>query len=560
MVTEDIEVSKVSPALTPESQFQLEREEQINNCLGEISRIQKRISELGDNVTEDMLNTLKTCKRLLVDCYFSLPYFKKYIEWNYEAFEELITPIDIINISKYANISFKDEAVYTYIYSVFNTEYLDKLRDENIDHPERAEDPLSQKEVELYTYFLENVFKPSLLDLISNMREGRYRPLEYIMQEEKEAFDKWYKNTEDESAHDIYKDLLTESHKTRHDFRNFMKEYSRACNFTEKLTYWGSESIIAAAEGQLEKAQAIYPANLLMNSTKAAQNLGEITEYGQAHCYVVSRTKSKKKPKDKSIVTVMLSSTESNSVKLTRPITLTDRAIIESVETLAQHNTYITAAEVYKMLNGGGDIRMRPELIEEIENRIDYMRHIMAFIDYSQHMNMNGHEGKYTREDTLLNLTKERVSLNGKTVTAYKYKDVSPLFKYARDVGQIVSVPAAMLSTRGGQKGGARAQAIKHYLLQRLFTIKGQGPIISLETLLKTIGEPEPSPDQLRKIRAIIENFLEIWSYGKLRTSKTAPDKEILGKTPIKGFSVNTVGKKITGYTLVPKVLEVTAE
>lgn len=316
----------------------------------------------------------------------------------------------------------------------------------------------------------------------------------------------------------------------------------------------------AVVDTPIEKAQAIYAKNFLMNSTKAAQNLGDITEYGQPYGYVVSRTKGKKKPKDKSIVTVMLSSTESNSVKLTRPITLTDRAIIEAVETLAQHNTYITAAEVYKMLNGGGDIRMRPELIEEIENRIDYMRHIMAFIDYSQHMNMNGHEGKYTREDTLLNLTKERVSLNGKTVTAYKYKDVSPLFKYARDVGQIVSVPAAMLSTRGGQKGGSRAQAIKHYLLQRLFTIKGQGSIISLETLLKAIGEPEPSPDQLRKIRAIIENFLEIWSYGKLRTSKTAPDKEILGKTPIKGFSVNTVGKKITGYTLVPKVLEVTAE
>lgn len=316
----------------------------------------------------------------------------------------------------------------------------------------------------------------------------------------------------------------------------------------------------AVVDTPIEKAQAIYAKNFLINSTKAAQNLGDITEYGQPYGYVVSRTKGKKKPKDKSIVTVMLSSAESNSVKLTRPITLTDRAIIEAVETLAQHNTYITAAEVYKMLNGGGDIRMRPELIEEIENRIDYMRHIMAFIDYSQHMNMNGHEGKYTREDTLLNLTKERVSLNGKTVTAYKYKDVSPLFKYARDVGQIVSVPAAMLSTRGGQKGGSRAQAIKHYLLQRLFTIKGQGSIISLETLLKAIGEPEPSPDQLRKIRAIIENFLEIWSYGKLRTSKTAPDKEILGKTPIKGFSVNTVGKKITGYTLVPKVLEVTAE
>ena len=317
----------------------------------------------------------------------------------------------------------------------------------------------------------------------------------------------------------------------------------------------------AVVDTPIEKAQAIYAKNFLMNSTKAAQSLGEITEYNEKHGYVVSRTKGKKKPKEKSIVTVMLYSAENGSVKLSRPIDLIDRAIIEAVETLAQFNKYITVTEIYRMMNGGENISMRPELIEEYENRIDYMRLIMAQVDYTQHMNMNGHEGKeYKREDNLLNLAKERVSLNGKTVTAYKYKDVSPMFKYAKDVGQIVSVPAAMLSTKSGQKGGTRAQAVKHYLLQRLFTIKGQGATISLETLLKAIGEPEPSPDQLRKIRATIENFLELWSYGKVRTSKAAPNKEILEKTPIKGYSVNTMGKKIIGYTLVPKVLEVSTK
>lgn len=557
MVTEDIEVSKVSPALTPESQFQLEREEQINNCLGEISRIQKRISELGDNVTEDMLNTLKTCKRLLVDCYFSLPYFKKYIEWNYEAFEELITPIDIINISKYANISFKDEAVYTYIYSVFNTEYLDKLRDENIDHPERAEDPLSQKEVELYTYFLENVFKPSLLDLISNMREGRYRPLEYIMQEEKEAFDKWYKNTEDESAHDIYKDLLTESHKTRHDFRNFMKEYSRACNFTEKLTYWGSESIIAAAKGQLEKAQAIYPANLLMNSTKVAQNLGEIVALGKGYGYNVAPSKKKTAKKEDFLVTVVFEHSNDKLVELSRPISQTDKNIMDAIETLAQTNAFITPSEVYRMINGGEHIKVPPEIVAEYESRIDYMIDIKATVDYSRHINLNGKKGEYKIKGPLLNLYKATRNLNGKTVSGYLYIAPSPVFMYAQEVNQIVSVPAVLLNTKAVQRGGERASNIKFYLLFRLHTIEGQGKTISLDKILSVIGLPNPTARQLRSIRETIENFLDLWSYGKSRTSKAAPDKEILEKSPIKGYSVNTSGKKITGYTLIPKTIVV---
>ena len=432
---------------------------------------------------------------------------------------------------------------------------------------------LSEADQRYFNNYLRVVYKPSIEEFIEKCKELRPRTEAYneLVQFMAGALDpKNPKRDFSESENERVANLMLQLNKgmsllisclnNGEGARRYASEVFEDLAPTLEAHIISKRKAGAVVDTPIEKAQAIYAKNFLMNSTKAAQNLGDITEYGQFHGYVVSRTKGKKKPKDKSIVTVMLSSTESNSVKLTRPITLTDRAIIESVETLAQHNTYITAAEVYKMLNGGGDIRIRPELIEEIENRIDYMRHIMAKIDYTQHMNMNGHEGEYTREDTLLNLTKERVSLNGKTVTAYKYKDVSPLFQYARDVGQIVSVPAAMLSTRGGQKGGERAQAIKHYLLQRLFTIKGQGSIISLETILKAIGEPEPSPDQLRKIRAIIENFLEIWSYGKLRTSKTAPDKEILEKTPIKGFSVNTVGKKITGYTLIPKVLKVTAE
>ena len=80
MIKEDTEVSKISPSLPPEEQFQIAREEKINSYLTELSRVQERISELGENVSKEALFSLKVSKELLVDCYFSLPYLKKYIE------------------------------------------------------------------------------------------------------------------------------------------------------------------------------------------------------------------------------------------------------------------------------------------------------------------------------------------------------------------------------------------------------------------------------------------------------------------------------------------------
>ena len=153
----------------------------------------------------------------------------------------------------------------------------------------------------------------------------------------------------------------------------------------------------------------------------------------------------------------------------------------------------------------------------------------------------------------MLNLYKATRKLNGKTVTGYIYIAPSPVFMYAKEVNQIVSVPAALLNTKSVQNGGERSNNIKFYLLFRLHTIEGQGKIISLDKILSVIGVPSPTAQQLRAIRKTIENFLDLWSYGKLKASKAAPDKDILEKSPIKGYSVNAVGKKITGYTLIPK-------
>lgn len=533
---------------SPREEFEIEREQLIAHyeeaAQKEIERL--KTIQYEEEAKEELLN-LQTDS--MTNMYYRLPYIEKYIEWNINALSDVVTMEDVRIISNTMMFSVRDEAITLFLNYICTSEQRYNTYEKYRNNPAEAEQPLTDDISELFIIFLDKAFKPAFLRLLEDLRQSKYRTLDVISQEITKAFEMWFQD-QTEVNKKIYTDLTSEQFYPSNDLIEYTKENAIKIGFKDILLKHGFRG-----EAPIEKAQAVYANTFLLNPTKMSRNLHEIENNNEEHFYIVSPTKGKA-AKHKSIVSVMLTDADSDSVKLTRPITITDRAIIEAVETLAQYNEYITAAEIYRMLNGGENIRMRPELIEEIEGRIDYMRRIMARIDYTQHMNMNGHEGTYTKEDTLLNLIKEKVSLNGKTVTAYKYKAISPLFKYALDVRQIVSIPAPMLSTNGGQKGGSRALAIKYYLLQRLFTIKGQGTVISLPKLLEEIGEPNPSTPQLKKIRSIIESFLEIWSYGKVRESSTKPDKEILEKTPIKGYSINTVGKKITGYTLIPKTVD----
>lgn len=542
----DAVITKIT---SPREEFEKERAELIahyeDNAKKEIERL--KTLQYEEEAKEELSN-IQTDS--MTDMYYRLPYIEKYIEWNINALSDVVTMEDVRIISNTMMFSVRDEAITLFLNYICTAEQRFNTYQAYRDDPSKAEQPLITDEVsELFLLFLDKAFKPAFLRLLEDLRQSKYRTLDVISQELNEAFNVWFQD-QTEVNKKIYTDLTSEQFYPSNDLIEYTKENALKIKFKDLLLKYGFRG-----EAPIEKAQAVYANTFLLNPTKLSRNLHEIENNNEEHFYIVSPTKGKA-AKHKSIVSVMLTDADSDSVKLTRPITITDRAIIEAVETLAQYNEYITAAEVYRMLNGGENIRMRPELVEEIEGRIDYMRRIMARIDYTQHMNMNGHEGTYTKEDTLLNLIKEKVSLNGKTVTAYKYKAISPLFKYALDVRQIVSIPAPMLSTNGGQKGGSRSLAIKYYLLQRLFTIRGQGTVIALPKLLEEIGEPDPSTDQLKRIRTIIENFLEIWSYGKIRASNAKPDKEILDKTPIKGYSINTVGKKITGYTLIPKTVD----
>lgn len=553
--------SIIEPAAPPSEQFKQERQVFISRHIDDIADAQQK---MADNITGTKESRefdkfrLETSKKALVNCYFSFPYLEKYIEWDFEAFAEpILTADDVSNIVEFLNFRPRVEAIDIYIYSVFDKDFWDNLGNKYIDCPEKAEIPLSEKELETFTFYLNNVFKPAFLDIIKAMRENKYRPLEIIHKEHSAAFNNWYDNQENADLKREYSNLSKELYKTRNDFLDLISKYSKANKFRDKLTNGSGESTISIIDEQIKKAQAVYPDNLLMNSTKVAQNLGEIVVLGKGYGYNVAPKKKKTTKKEDFLVTIVFEHSNEKLVELSRPITQTDKNIMDAIETLAQTNSFITASEIYRMINGGEHVKVTPEIVTDYESRIDYMIDIKATVDYSRHINLNGKKGEFKIKGPLLNLYKATRKLNGKVVTGYIYIAPSPVFMYAQEVNQIVSVPAALLNTKDVQKGGERANSIKFYLLFRLHTIEGQGKIINLDKILSVIGVPEPTARQLRSIRETIENFLDLWSYGKSKTSKTAPNKEILEKSPIKGYSVNTAGKKITGYTLIPKTIVV---
>ena len=551
----------IEPVAPPAEQFRQERQAIISRHIDEIADAQQK---MADNITGTKKSKefdkfrLETSKKALVNRYFSFPYLEKYIEWDFEAFAApVLTADDISNIGEFLNFRPRIEAIDVYIYSVFDKEFWDNLGSKYIDCPEKAEIPLSENELEIFTFYLDNIFKPAFLDIIKAMRDNKYRSLEIIHKEQNAAFNNWYDNQKDNDLEEKYLNLTEELYKTRNDFLELIRKYSKSNKFRDKLANGHGESIISAIDEQLKKVQAIYPDNLLMNSTKAAQNLGDIVVLRKGYGYNVAPKKRKTDKKEDFLVTVVFEHSNEKLVELSRPITQTDKNIMDAIETLAQTNSFITASEIYRMINGGEHIKVTPEIVAEYESRIDYMIDIKATVDYSRHMNLNGKKGEYKLKGPLLNLYKATRSLNGKKVSGYLYIAPNPVFMYAQEVNQIVSVPAALLNTKAVQKGGERANNIKFYLLFRLHTIEGQGKTISLDKILSVIGVTDPTPRQLRSIRETIENFLDLWSYGKPKTSKAAPNKEILEKSPIKGYSVNTVGKKITGYTLIPKTIVV---
>ena len=548
----DVEITKAEP---PELQFAKERQEIINKNI-EAATIGIERAERFDN-PKDREEIIKSHREATVYIYFNMAFIKHYIYWNYRAYDDIITEEDMQNLFAVLPFSIRNESIQSFIHFVYTREQLGEIYKKYIDDPESAELPLSPNTEKLFTFYLDNVVKPAFLEIIDRSKRGVYRSIQTIMQELSEAFKVWYQNQTDDNQQ-AYKTLMSEQYKPRRDFLELIRQFGKDNGFFDLARSLFPESYSNDNKEILPVVNSTYPDNYIMNTTKLMRKINQADKFGEECGFDVSNSSKRKKKNEPTVVTLTLfPDKESNNITLSQPISLMDRAIIDAVETLGECNEYITPSQIYRILNGNNVSKVPEKSNENIESRLDVMRRIMATVDYTQHMNLNGYKGSYTSEGHLLELTKETVTLNGQTVLGYKKIARSPVYKYAKDVNQIISIPLKMLDTKAATNSNERTQNIKSYLLLRIYRIKEMSPTINMNKLLHEIGEPTPTKQQLQSIRNTVEDLLYYWSHGKAKGSNAAPNKEILDASPIINYSVNTKGKTITGYTVIPKTINV---
>lgn len=572
MQTLDVNPGELIRKMTPQELYDMKIKEIEGDYEEELSNLNNALNAaLNDEAKKNCENLINLAIKYHMIRFSLLPYYKLYFEWYCNTFSE-ISDNDYSSLLNTVNIpytKFENIAVSTYLhgnYSQKNDDLYNKLYNNYKSTQEETQPTLDNEQAETFLKFLNLCFKPAMFELISDINSGKYRKKSLIYNDLNAAT----ANKDDRTGP---AEFIQELNKPKDDLYTLIIKYAKQNDFillTEETDLNGEVQSKSLSKGDFQAenfqldisqniidalspktARALYPNYMLMNSTKAYQNLHDIDTLDDMHGYIVSNKKSKKL---ESVVYVTLSADDETNLIFSKPIDRRDRDIINALETLAERNEYITPANIYRMMNGGTDLKVTAEQSEDIIKRIDYMRRIIVTVDYTDHMILNGaKEAKYILESHLLNLDKVTIKQNGKEVTAYKYIKMSPLMQYAKDVNQIVAIPSRMLDTASVQRNSDRAQNIKNYLLFRIYTIEKQGNIINLETILKQIGEPNPSTKQLEKVRNIIESLLEFWSYGKKRSSKSHANKEILNVSPIKGYSPLTKGRKVVGYELIPK-------
>ena len=255
------------------------------------------------------------------------------------------------------------------------------------------------------------------------------------------------------------------------------------------------------------------------------------------------------------IITRCLLSYEGDNVKLTsrQPFTEYDRNVLDAATSLYEYGDeshVITPATVYRaMVHATETETPSPQQIGAVTRSLDKMRFVRVQIDCSEELtrrklSLNGAQVTGGKIDTyLLALEKIEVIAGGQKVTAYKIMKTPILYDYSRLIGQVLTVPAALLDIR--DKTGAKVSnterriAIKGYLIRRIERMKGktgnrQSRHILYADIYASVCEGDPKEKEQRLIREYVALVLTSWKRDKYIT----------------GYSELTQGRKKTGVEI----------
>lgn len=311
----------------------------------------------------------------------------------------------------------------------------------------------------------------------------------------------------------------------------------------------------ANAERAIQKYAMNYPTAFKIGNSLLENNMnvGIIPYTGRDEAYKLDVSGKKSKSSENILVSLV---PDDESVELSKPLTPFDIAVLDCVATLINSGiTAFTPAMIYRVMRGfDGTGNMKDydsqDTICHIEQSLEKARHIWARIDYTEQAQKREktkakvkENGKsYIIDGYLLQCTRAAAKINGKLInSAYIAIGQPPLYMYNMAVKQILTIPSKLLDLKGIVNVNERTMLIARYLLRRIYTANhGQGYRISFDALCREIGESTATDKQRRNIKSTSEKILSYWSTNK-------DVKEI---SPLKGYSLYKVGKKISGFTI----------
>lgn len=291
---------------------------------------------------------------------------------------------------------------------------------------------------------------------------------------------------------------------------------------------------------EVESISLKRPDSFVFGGSKIFHRLGDIASKGSG----MVKTMTDKDTSKDVLVGVRLSyQGDGLTIQGKYELTGFDKEVHNTVTSLyAAGNTTFTAADVFRVMNGGKVRGVKKEQTDRIARSIDKMMFTRITIDLqdelkSRKLTINDSRivGGYVETQLLHAAVATFKAENGKTVKAFNVKDEPILYTYNKAVRQLVTVPIGHLDTSGAISNTDQVIAIRGYLLYQIKQLKTKhrdNPRFLYETICKEsrVDYPEKKDDR-KRLRNQVKALLSVWENQGL----------------IKGFEDYKEGRSVVG-------------
>lgn len=295
---------------------------------------------------------------------------------------------------------------------------------------------------------------------------------------------------------------------------------------------------------ELPKTRPTKPQKQLITVDKVSNKIfsKEIAKFLENDCVSVNMNVAKRgKKKINTLVTINYSELKRRNISGVQRLTQFDRAVLDAINTIYKAgNRYMTIEQIFKVMSGKENGRVRPTMKEKMNRSIQKMMVVLVTINNDEEVEAyNTNNIKVT--ENILKATYVEFENSGNKVEGIRV-DNSIILQYAETRNQIdSSMPLEIMDTPINKN--ETNIAIQSYLYRRVLAIKNGGNMsnkILLNTLLDDLEIIETTKKltstQRDKRKKVVDTIISIFDYWKEKGFISA--YEIEGKRPVRGFKV----------------------